>query len=153
MLDHEMGDGAVSIARQRRWRGGGFSARLVLLFMSMLLVTLSGCKLGKPGPSPRTVTLVVENRGFYDVNVYAVRSPGARGARLGTVIGNNTQIFRVRETDLQAGSIMVLQVRAIGGRNSWTSPGLLVGTGSVAKLDVVASGSTDLSQSQFYVRQ
>ncbi len=144
-MDHAM----VDYVRNAR----PYAVRLTLLFVSLLLLGLSGCRFGKTGGAARTVTLVVENRGFYDVNVYAVRSPGARGVRVGTVVGNNTQIFRVRETDLQAGGIMVLQVRAIGGRNWWTSPGLLVGTGSIAKLDVVATGSSDLSQSQFYVRQ
>ncbi|MDQ8164113.1 MAG: hypothetical protein P3C10_16160 [Gemmatimonadota bacterium] len=100
-----------------------------------------------------TVMLIVENRGYHDVNVYAVRSEGARGTRLGTVIGNTTTTFRVRENDLQPGGIMVLQVRAIGGRSTWTTPGLLVGVGSIAKLDVVATGTTDLSQSQFYLQQ
>ncbi|MDQ8172425.1 MAG: hypothetical protein P3B76_07045 [Gemmatimonadota bacterium] len=58
----------------------------------------------------------------------------------------------MRDNDLQPGGIMVLQVRAIGGRSTWTTPGLLVGVGAIAKLEVVASGTTDLSQSQFYLQ-
>jgi hypothetical protein len=115
---------------------------------------LSACALGKLGGrgSPQgTVSLVAENRGFYDVNVYVVRSEGARGARLGTVNGGATVTFTVRDTDLQAGGLLQLQARAIGGRSTWSSPTLFVSAGTVVKLDLIAIGTTDLSQSQFYI--
>jgi hypothetical protein len=104
------------------------------------------------GPSTPTITLVVQNRGYFDVNVHVMRSPMTIGSRLGTVTGGSTQTFRVRETDLQPGGLMVLQVRAIGGRSTWTSPGLTVNIGSVARLDVIATSSGNLSQSQFYLQ-
>jgi hypothetical protein len=96
---------------------------------------------------------VVENRGYYDVNVYVVRTEGTRGARLGTVNGGATVTFKVRETDLQAGGLLQLQARAIGGRSIWSSPTLFVSTGMVVKLDLIAIGTTDLSQSQIYIIQ
>lgn len=153
LLDHRgMAPAPIPIMdHQRRPRAIG--RRLAFVCMALLVGMLAGCKMGKPGTAPLRVTLVVENRGYFDVIVYAVRSPGARGTRLGNVTGNSTQIFRVRETDLQAGGIMTLQVRAIGGHSTWTSPGLQVSTQSVAKLDLVATGSSDYGQSQFYVRQ
>ena len=115
---------------------------------------LSACALGKlvgRGAPQGTVSLVAENRGFYDVNVYVVRSEGARGARLGTVNGGATVTFTVRDTDLQAGGLLQLQARAIGGRSTWSSPTLFVSAGTVVKLDLIAIGTTDLSQSQFYI--
>ena len=139
--------GALSPA----WCRGILSAALAV--GALAVGALSACALGTATGAGMTVMLIVENRAYHDVNVYAVRNEGARGTRLGTVIGNTTTTFRVRENDLQPGGIMVLQVRAIGGRSTWTTPGLLVGTGSIAKLDVVATGTTDLSQSQFYLRQ
>ncbi len=131
--------------------------RLSTGMASLLVVALiSACALGKlgRGGSPQgTVALVVENRGYYDVNVYVVRSEGARGARLGTVNGGATVTLTVRETDLQAGGVLQLQARAIGGRSVWTSPALVVSAGGVVKLDLIAIGTTDLSQSQIYVIQ
>ncbi len=134
------------------------STRLALRHGIMLLVValLSACslaKLGGRGTPEGTVTLVVENRGYSDVNVYNVRSEGVRGARLGTVNGGTTVTFKVRETYLQAGGLLQLQARAIGGRSAWTSPTLFVSSGGVAKLDIIATGTADLSRSQFYIIQ
>ncbi|WP_309672115.1 hypothetical protein [Gemmatimonas sp.] len=131
--------------------------RLTAWLASFLMVALlSACsltKLGGRGSPQGTVSLVVENRGYYDVNVYVVRSEGARGARLGTVNGGATVTFKVRETDLQAGGLLQLQARAIAGRSSWLSPTLVVSNGGVVKLDLIAIGTTDLSQSQIYIVQ
>lgn len=121
------------------------------------VVLLSACglnkKFGGRGAPQGTVGVVVENRGFHDVNVYVVRSEGMRGARLGTVNGGATVTFKVRETELQAGGLLQLQARAIGGRSLWSSPTVFASSGMVVKLDLVAVGTTDLSQSQFYIIQ
>jgi hypothetical protein len=113
---------------------------------------LMSCRKGIPGPTPPAVTLMVENRSYFDVNVWVMRSPVARGTRLGLVNGGSTQTFRVRETDLQPGGLMVLQVRAISGRTTFTTPSLSVTTGTVAKLDLIATASGNLNQSQFYTQ-
>ncbi len=126
--------------------------RVALFAMLLSSVLLPACSKRVPGPSTPTITLVVQNRGYFDVNVHVMRSPMTIGSRLGTVTGGSTQTFRVRETDLQPGGLMVLQVRAIGGRSTWTSPGLTVNIGSVARLDVIATSSGNLSQSQFYLQ-
>jgi hypothetical protein len=94
----------------------------------------------------------VSNRGFFDVNVFAIKSPVAQPIRLGMVTGGESETFRVSETDLQAGMVMVLQVRTIAGQTAWTTPSLAVSTSSVARLDVVTTSSGDLSQSRFYVQ-
>jgi hypothetical protein len=115
-------------------------------------VALMSCRKGIPGPTPPAVTLMVENRSYFDVNVWVMRSPVARGTRLGLVNGGSTQTFRVRETDLQPGGLMVLQVRAISGRTTFTTPSLSVTAGTVAKLDLIATASGNLNQSQFYTQ-
>ena len=127
--------------------------RLLPLLVVALLSACSLAKLGGRGSPQGTVAVVAENRGFHDVNVYVVRSEGSRGARLGTVNGGATFTFKVRETDLQAGGIIQLQARAIGGRSTWVSPAMFVSAGMVVKLDLIAIGTTDLSQSQFYIIQ
>ncbi len=129
------------------------SRRVAMLFVVALLSACSLTKLGGRGSAQSTVTLVVENRGYADVNVYIVRSEGARGARVGMVTGGATVTFKVRETDLQAGGLMQLQARAIGGLSTWTSPTLSVNNGGVVKLDLLAVGTTDLSRSQIYIIQ
>ncbi len=134
------------LATRRRMALRGLMALLMLLTP----VVLTNCAKRVPGPAPRTVTLYVENQGFFDVNVFVMRSAMARGQRLGTVSGGSSQTFRVRETDLQPGGLMVVQVRAISGRSTWTSPSLSVNIGTVARLDVISAGSGDLSRSQFY---
>lgn len=141
----------------RRTRDVAALLRAVAWMASLLVVAfLSACslaKLGGRGSPQGTVALVVENRGYYDVNVYVVRTEGTRGARLGTVNGGATVTFKVRETDLQAGGLLQLQARAIGGRSTWSSPTLFVSSGMVVKLDLIAIGTTDLSQSQIYIIQ
>lgn len=125
---------------------------LALFALAIGAVALMSCRKGIPGPTPPAVTLLVENRSYFDVNVWVMRSPVARGTRLGLVSGGSTQTFRVRDTDLQPGGLMVLQVRAISGRTTFTTPSLSVNAGTVAKLDLIATASGNLSQSQFYTQ-
>jgi hypothetical protein len=132
----------------RRW-----STRATCLLVVALLSACSLATLGGRGAPHGTLSLIVENRGYFDVNVFVVRSEGTRGARLGTANGGTTVTFKVRDTDLQAGGLLQLQARAIGGRSTWLSPTLTVGTGMVIKLDINATGTTDLSQSQLYIIQ
>lgn len=121
-----------------------------LCFLSML--ALSACGKRVPGAAIPTVTLVVTNRGYFDVNIYVLRSPVTNGTRVGTVTGGSSMTFRVKETDLQQGSYMVLGVRPIAGRTSWTSQQLAVNIGSVAILEVYSTSTGDLSQSRFYLQ-
>lgn len=116
------------------------------------IMSTAACHRGTAGPSTPAVTLEVTNRGYFDVNVFVVRSPVAPPTRLGMVTGGLSKTFRVPETDLQAGQVMVLQVRTIAGRTAWTSPSLSVSIGSVARLDVVTTSNGDLRQSQFYIQ-
>lgn len=108
------------------------------------------CHRGSGGASPSKITLQVTNKGFFDVNVFVIRSPVAQPIRLGMVNGGMDKTFGVSENDLQAGQNMVVQVRTIAGNTSWVSPALTISVGSLAKLDIITTSSGDLSQTQFY---
>ena len=121
---------------------------------ALALVALSGtlaCHNSATGSTSK-VALEVSNRGFFDVNVFVVKSPLTTPIRLGMVTAGQSATFGVPETDLQAGQAMVLQVRAIAGQSSWTSPSLVVSPASLAKLDVMATSSGDLSQTRLYTQ-
>ncbi len=129
--------------------------RRALLAMGLALGALGigGCiRQGASGGSGELSTLIlVDNRGYWDVNVYAIRSSGGAGRRLGTVQGGSKTTLRVPSTDQQPGGGVMLSLRAIGSPYSWTSPLLVVGFGSVARLDIMSTSGGDLSQTQFYL--
>ena len=137
----------VHVARMRILRAG----RPLALALFTLAAPVA-CHRQSTGASPQKVTLTVTNRGFFDVNVFVIRSPIAQPIRLGTVTGGLDKTFNVAETDLQAGQNMVVQVRTIAGQTAWTSQSVNVNLGSVARLDVVSTSSGDLSQSKLYVQ-
>jgi hypothetical protein len=100
---------------------------------------------------PFTVYLAVANQGYFDVNVYLLRSSDAMGRRLGTVSGNSTRTFTFSDNQLQPGGRLQVMARAIGSRSGWNSPTLSVSPGNVAKLILVSGNSGELSRSQFYI--
>ena len=106
-----------------------------------------------PGPPAPKVILNVSNTGFFDVNVFVIRSSGGSAIRLGMVGGGAHSTFSVPETHLQPGHMMVVQVRTIGAGSSWTSPSLVIGNSTIARLDVVTNSSGNLNQSQFYTQR
>lgn len=105
------------------------------------------------GNGTLSVILNVNNRSFFDVNVYVLRSPGGAGRRMGTVSGGSTATLKVPETELQPGGRLQVSVRAISGRQAWISPSVSVSTRVIARLDINATNSGDLTQSQLYVQQ
>ncbi len=129
----------------------GTTRRRALLLLLGALAGGTGCYgKGLSGTSQPSVLLIANNRGFYDVNIYAVRTGQMTGRRLGTVTGNSTSTLKVPTSELQAGSMLVVQVRSVGGRYSWFSPAVQMGTGVVARLDVVQTANGSLGQSQMY---
>lgn len=121
----------------------------------LVLLSLAGlaCFNGKSAPEPaERITLVVSNRGYFDVNVYALRSTVVAGRRIGTVTGNTSTTLFVPSTELQPGGQLALLVRAIGSRSSWMSPLVSVGPGVVARLDIYTTNAGDLSQSQLFTQ-
>ena len=97
-------------------------------------------------PSER-VSLRVDNRGYFDVTVYAVRSGGSAGSRLGNISGGSSGTLFVRFADLQPGGRLVVRLRAIGTRRTWTSPAISVADGLRARLNVLSTNSGEMSQS------
>lgn len=133
-----------------------FTLRSITRCVSLLVLAGAaagsvGCvSKGLSGTGQSSVILIANNRGFYDVNVYAVRSGQTVGRRLGTVTGNSTATLKVPESELQAGSALVVQVRSVGGRFTWYSPAVQIGPGVIARLDVVQTANGSLGQSQMY---
>lgn len=127
------------------------SRRTALVLLAGSLAGATGCfSKGLSGTSQPTVLLFANNRGFYDVNVYAVRSGQTAGRRLGTVTGNSSATLKVPMSELQPGNMLVVQVRSVGGRYTWYSPAVQMGSGIVARLDVVQTANGSLGQSQMY---
>lgn len=126
------------------------SGAVLLLFAGALSGT--GCYKGAGGNTGNPVILLVNNRGFFDVNVFSMRSTGGSSRRLGLVNGNSTRTIQVPENELQPGGVLVLAVRAVAGRSTWTSQPVQVGSGVIARLDVITTGGGDLSQSQLYTQ-
>jgi hypothetical protein len=125
-------------------------APLLLLVAGAVLGT--GCYKGGANINGNAVILVVTNRGYFDVNVFSVRSTGGSSRRLGLVTGNSTRTIQVPENELQPGGLLVLAVRAVAGRMTWTSQAVQTGPGVIARLDVISTGGGDLSQSQLYTQ-
>jgi len=132
-----------------------FLSRRALLCLAVTtgVLGLAGCRKNAPpaASGDMTAVVVVTNRGFYDVNVYAVRSAGMAGRRLATVQGGTGTTLRVRESDQQPGGGVTLQLRAIGSRATWTSPTLNLGFGVAGRLDIVSNSGGDLRQTMFYM--
>lgn len=127
------------------------SRRTALLLLLGALVGTTACfSKGASGSGQPSVILIASNRGFYDVNIYSVRSGQSQGRRLATVTGNSTQTIKVPVTELQPGSLLSVQVRSVGGRYTWISPTVQMGTGIIARLDIIQNASGALSQSQMY---
>lgn len=115
--------------------------------------TTGSSSITSAGTGTFSVMLNVNNRSYFDVNIYVLRSPGGAGRRMGTVSGGSTATLRVPETELQPGGRLQVSVRAISGRQTWISQAVSVSTRVIARLDINATNSGDLSQSQLYVQQ
>lgn len=121
-----------------------------LAILGILALSAPSCRLGGTGPEPVISSLVVRNRGFLDVNIYAMQSAGAMPTRLGTVVGATTATFPLHAHDLEPGSFLVVRIRAIGSMRSWTSPSVPVGDGVLAVLDVNTDAFGDCSTSSLH---
>ncbi|MBL0938376.1 MAG: hypothetical protein IBJ03_05760 [Gemmatimonadaceae bacterium] len=128
------------------------SRRLALVALCVAAVGSMGCYKNGVVSSSGTVVLMVNNRGYFDVNVFAVRSTGSSTRRLGLVNGNSQRTIMVPENELQPGGLFVVGVRAVAGRNMWTSQPVQMGPGVVARLEVMTTGGGDLNQTQFFTQ-
>ncbi len=107
--------------------GGRLRPGLLLALAVALMAVLGvGCGRGRPGPPPRETRLLVDNRGYFDVIVYSVPSPGASGRRLGNVNGGSMTALRLTSSDLQLGNQLVVRVRALATNRAWVSPAITI---------------------------
>jgi hypothetical protein len=126
------------------------SRRILRLLLVVAVILLPACYSRNANTNEQSVILLVNNRGFYDVNVFALRATVVAGRRLGTVSGNSQTTLKVPISELQPGGGLVVSVRTVGGRWAWVSPAVQVGNGIVARLDVIQTGSGELTQSQLF---
>lgn len=115
-----------------------------------VVVASASCRLGRAEPEPIATSLVVRNRGFFDVNVYSLAAQSATPARLGTVVGMSTATFPLRSRDLRPGGILAVRLHSIGTSLWWTSPEVAVGSGVLAVLDVNSDAFGDCSMSSLH---
>ncbi|HVG45714.1 MAG TPA: hypothetical protein VM890_13330 [Longimicrobium sp.] len=110
---------------------------LALLFVAAL--SLAGC-VGKGRNAPaqqESATLVVQNRAFIDVDVFALY--GGTRARLGMVTANGTATFRISPAIVGAGRELRFAVDPIGSRRQGTSFTMYVTPGEQVSLTVPPS--------------
>jgi len=119
--------------------------------LMVVMAAASSCIPGRTTPPAPLTQLIVRNGGFFDVNVAIVASPGGPARRLGTVVGATSASFPLRAPDLQYGQYVVVQLHAIGTRESWTSEPMSVDGDVVAVVDVHTDPWGDCSQSTIRV--
>lgn len=129
-----------------------FTRRALLTLALLVLPVSTSCYSRTAGGGQQTMILLANNRGFADVTVFVLRSTQLTGRRIGTVTGNSSATLKIPVNEIQPGGTLVLSVRTVGARFTWVSPPVQVGTGVVARLDVVQTGSGDLNQSQLYTQ-
>ncbi|HVA57666.1 MAG: hypothetical protein WBQ26_00660 [Gemmatimonadaceae bacterium] len=132
-------------ARQA-WRRGA------VIVAAVFAVAAAACFRKGKGvePARQPVVLVVNNRGFFDVDVYALSSSGASAARLATVTGFSVARLVVQPNLLQPGGVLQVRLHPIGTLVTWVSPSLQLSDGEHAQLDVYSDANGNLSQSVLY---
>lgn len=146
---------AVSQRSTRHWA-------VATALVGLLLACARGPAVGSPTPSTDAATaavladttsvpLIIRNRSYFDINVYAHRAANSPGRRVATVSSGSEGTFKVSNADLTAGRQLMLGVRAIAGRSAWVSPSLAVGNNVIARLDVMSDSNGDLGRSVLYL--
>lgn len=97
----------------------------------MLALALAGCagqvkEWGQPSATA-PVNVVIHNRNWATVNVFAVRD--GSWARLGVVNTNGTQRSSLPQWALSGGAMVRLKVEAIGSRETFVTEPIMVGGG------------------------
>ena len=106
-----------------------------LFFTAMLGLAVAACGGSKshsaPIPQPRT-TIRVENQGFSDMTIYAIRS-GQR-VRLGQATGNSTSTFTIPANLIFGATPLRFLADPIGGNRSPVSDEITVQPGDQVRL-------------------
>jgi hypothetical protein len=112
------------------------AARLIAV---LFVAALAGCVgRGRNAPTPQeSATVMVQNRAFIDVDVYALY--GGTRARLGTVNANGTATFRISPAIVGEGRELRFQVDPIGSSRRGTSFTMYVTPGERVTLTVPPS--------------
>jgi len=110
-----------------------YTRRLFLAAMIGLAVAACGGSKSRsaPIPPPRT-TVRVENQGFSDMNIYAIRS--GQKVRLGVANGNSTTTFTIPSNLIFGATPLRFQADPIGGRGQPISDEITVQPGDQVRL-------------------
>lgn len=121
----------------------------------LLLAAAPACHRGRATTAyePLAVSLGVRNLSPFDVNVFALPSPGSQTRiRLGNVIAFANAELRVPTAALRQGSLLVLYLHAVGSGSSWISPEVSLSEGVQPCLDIHSDMSGNLRMSVLYSR-
>jgi hypothetical protein len=113
--------------------------KMRLIALALVLVTASACKsLGHGGSGssdPNAPTVIqVDNQGFLDMNVFAVRS--AQRVRLGTAPGNTKTNFTIPKSLVSGLTPLRFVADPIGGRRASVSEEITVAPGDTVGLQI-----------------
>jgi hypothetical protein len=113
--------------------------KIRLIVLALVLVTASACKsLGRGSGSnadPNAPTIIqVDNQGFLDMNVFAVRS--AQRVRLGTAPGNTKTNFTIPRSLISGLTPLRFVADPIGGRRASVSEEITVAPGDTVGLQI-----------------
>ncbi len=126
-------------------------ARLLLALTAVIILAQTACPLGQGSgdeeeePKQFTVDVVVDNRNWQNMVIYAVR--GGSRVRLGTATSMNTVTFVVT-SDMTGAAQFQLLADPIGGPESFTSLPLRIEPGDVVEWRLAAN----LTHSAIFVR-
>jgi hypothetical protein len=119
--------------------------------LALLTIAALGCR-GRTAPQPESMTLTVDNRSGFQVNVFAVPSLPAARIRLGSVSPLSTGELRLTQAALGAGGELKVMVDPIGSTNEWMSGSVTVASGTQPCLRVMADVDGDLGRSTLYTQ-
>ena len=104
----------------------------VVAMLGLALAACGGSKSNSaPNPQPRT-TIRVENQGFADMTIYAIRS-GQR-VRLGIATGNQTTVFTIPSNLIFGATPLRFLADPIGGSGTPVSDEITVQPGDEVRL-------------------
>lgn len=108
----------------------------VTLFLALAAAGIPACSKTPAGPvDPMSPAYVeVQNRSFYDMTIYVVRS--SQRVRLGTVSGNSTSTFQLPRTMVNPGLPIRFQADPIGSNRAPFSQEISVSPGDTVVLEI-----------------
>ena len=116
----------------------------ITIAMSVLALAMGCARSGRSAPDVAAFTEIatarITNHGWLDVNVYASRF-GTRH-RLGTVTGQNTQVFELPRSFVEARAVRIF-IDAIGSPETYQTDVIPAGPGH--QIDVVVQQSLAMS--------